>query len=77
MDFLSRIPDAPYIREAEMYGVETPKPVYCPLCDEPCETIYRDRYGTVFGCENCIEEQDADEWQEEENAASSPDWDDE
>lgn len=74
---MEQIPDAPWIRDAEMNGMPSPDPVHCPLCDEECETIYRDRYGTVFGCENCIEEQESYEWAEEEKMASRPDWADE
>lgn len=74
---MEHVPDAPWIRDAEMNGYPSPDPVYCPLCDEECLTIYRDRYGTVFGCDRCIEEQDAGEWAEEERLASRPDWDDE
>ena len=72
-----QIPDAPWIREAEMYGPPSPDPVYCPECGEECETIYRDRYGNIFGCDKCIETQDAGDWQEEEKLASRPDWADE
>lgn len=74
---MTQIPDAPWIREAEMNGAPSPEPVECPICGAECETIYRDRYGTVFGCDICIEEQDAGEWSEEEKLASRPDWADE
>lgn len=32
---------------------------HCPRCGEECETLYRDRYGEVVGCENCVETLDA------------------
>ena len=37
---------------------EKPAP-RCPYCGEECETLYRDRFGVVFGCENCVETLDA------------------
>ena len=70
-------PDAPWIREAEMYGMPSPDPVYCPVCGEECETIYKDSYGNVFGCEKCIRAIDAYDWAEDEKEASRPDWADE
>ena len=40
------LPDAPWIREAEMFGPppydDGPDPV-CPICGEECETIYTDK----------------------------------
>lgn len=59
------IPDAPWIRDAEINGVGEPEEVHCPICGEECETIYADQNGEVFGCENCIMQQDAWEWAEE------------
>ena len=44
-----RIPERP---------LEPPEPEEnpcCPGCGEECETLYRDRMGTVFGCEKCVE----------------------
>ena len=35
------------------------QPVFCPICGEECDTIYKDRDGTIFGCENCVTTQDA------------------
>ena len=37
---------------------EKPAP-RCPWCGEECETLYRDRFGVVFGCENCVDTLDA------------------
>ena len=71
------IPDAPWIREAEMYGTPVAEPVYCPICGEECETIYADQNGTVFGCENCVITQESYEWAEEQKEADRPDWADE
>jgi len=59
-----RIPDAPWIRDAEMNGMPHPETVYCPCCGERCFTIYEGS-GLVFGCEKCVKERDAAEWLEQ------------
>ena len=62
------LPDAPWIREAEMYGYppydEGPEPV-CPICGKECETIYLDKDGEEVGCDVCIRTKDAWEWADE------------
>ena len=58
------IPDAPYIREAEMYGMPSPDPVHCPVCGKECEEIYKDKDGDVVGCEHCVQSEDAYQWWE-------------
>lgn len=50
--------DYPVPRETEQ-----PEP-RCPLCLEECDSIYKDAYGEVLGCENCIEKVDAADCQE-------------
>ena len=72
-----KIPDAPWIRDAEMNGYPEAPPVECPCCGEECETIYADQNGTVFACDRCLMQQDAWSWAEEERANSRPDWADE
>ena len=32
---------------------------HCPVCGQECETLYRDRYGEVIGCNDCIDAVDA------------------
>ena len=71
---MEQIPDAPYIREAEMYGMPPYETPICPICGEECETIYFGPHGNVFACNKCIQEQDAGEWWEEEKENSRPDW---
>ena len=66
---MEQIPDAPWIRDAEINGVGEPDPVKCPVCGEECDTIYADMYGNVFGCEECIMKQDAWEWRVEHREA--------
>ena len=72
---MQQIPDAPWIREAEMYGYppDEPEPVKCPICGEECETIYADMNGDVFGCDRCIMKQDAWDWADEQREADRDD----
>ena len=32
---------------------------HCPVCGEECSEIYADRYGDIFGCDECIKKSDA------------------
>jgi len=70
---MEHIPDAPYIREAEDWGMPPYETVKCPVCGEECTEIYADMYGTVFGCNQCIMTQDAWDWAEEQKEADRPD----
>ena len=74
---MEQIPDAPYIREAERYGMPPYDVPQCPVCGHECNSIFMDYSGNVFGCENCIRERDSYEWRDEETEASRPDWADE
>lgn len=56
------LPDAPWIRDAELNGVPADDPVLCPICGEECDTIFEDDDGTAFGCENCVRKRDAYDW---------------
>lgn len=61
------IPDAPWIRDAELNGMPSADPVICPVCGEECETIYLDEGClNVLGCDNCIRTMDAYDWFEEQ-----------
>ena len=71
---MMQIPDAPWIREAETNGVPDDDPVFCPVCDEECETIYKDNFGEVFGCEHCISTQESYEWAFEQREAEKEDF---
>ena len=31
----------------------------CPICKAECDTLYKNKYGKTFGCENCVETVDA------------------
>lgn len=64
------LPDAPWIRDVEMYGMppydDDPDPI-CPVCGKECETIYLDDGCiNVVGCDNCIRTMDAYDWFEEQ-----------
>lgn len=52
---LNDLPDAPWIREAELYGAPgyDDEPIYCPVCgaEDPEDFIIAD--GDVIGCECC------------------------
>ncbi len=61
-----KLPDAPWIRDAEPDGPPEPKPVYCPVCESECSEIFFGPTGDVVGCDECISKQDAYEWAAEE-----------
>ena len=54
-----KISDHPDIRERERNGVPAADVCVCPICGEECETIYKDKWGNVLGCEECVEVCDA------------------
>ena len=59
------LPDAPWIREAETYGMPEPEDVnyYCPVCGaEQPEDFYFDRDGDICGCCDCMKRRDAYEY---------------
>ena len=61
------LPDHPVIANLIRTGYPDGKePTYprCPICGEECETLYEDRAGTVFACDNCVSTKDA--WDAEE-----------
>ena len=62
---MEQIPDAPWIREAEMYGLPSEEYPDCPVCGKECRTIYLDG-SYAIGCEHCIKEVDAADWLEEQ-----------
>lgn len=68
---MTQVPDAPWIRDAEMYGAAEP-PIECPICGEDCEIIYMDQDRNVFGCDKCIHTQDAEDWLQDEIERSRP-----
>ena len=59
---MTNLPDAPWIREAELYGDEEPETIYCPVCgaEDPEDFIIAD--GDVIGCECCTKKVNAYDW---------------
>ena len=35
-----------------------PEPIFCGICGEAVEVIYRDKNGYTLGCNNCVREVD-------------------
>lgn len=59
--------DAPDIRMTEETGYPTQVRFYCcPVCGDECEKVFIDAWGNICGCENCVEEKDAEEALEDE-----------
>jgi len=52
----------PIIANMERTGypyVKEPQYPVCQICGEECYTIYKDRFGNVFGCDACVVTTDA------------------
>jgi len=58
--------DDPIIRLLERNGIPGTEDVYCPICGESAEKIFKDRWGDIVGCDNCIEVMDALEVMEDD-----------
>ncbi len=37
----------------------------CPVCGEECDTIYKNKWGDIVGCEECVQTHEALEIMEE------------
>ena len=62
-----QIPDAPWIREAELYGPPTAPEVCCPVCGRECNEIYVYKDSDAVGCEHCVKSWDAYDWYADNN----------
>ena len=71
---MEQIPDAPWIRDAELNGVPSAEPVECPECGEECEEIYLDPSGYCCGCNRCLRAVDAWDWFSERRQAEIDDF---
>lgn len=70
---MTMIPDAPWIRDAEMNGYPSDDPVICPCCGAEADNFFFYNGGTdILGCDKCIECKDA--W-EVEQEKEEPDYD--
>lgn len=58
------IPDAPWIRDAEINGMPEGDTVYCPVCgaEDPDEFFTDETKTDVIGCDCCMKRVDAHEW---------------
>lgn len=59
---MAQIPDAPWIRQAEMYGVDEGPTILCPCCGEEAEDFIVDENHTVVGCNHCTRSMDPWDW---------------
>ena len=71
---MTTIPDAPWIRAAECFGVDDGGTYYvtCPVCEEECDEIYLDGNGEAVGCEHCMRIQSAYDWMQDMIERSRP-----
>lgn len=54
-----------YGHQDNLFPPDEPDYPICPVCGEECERIYKNG-NEVVGCDNCIVEVNAWEWQEEQ-----------
>ena len=60
---MSSIPDAPWIREAEQYGMPGPEEIECPCCGKLTKKIYTEASDLEpIGCDHCVKEREVWEW---------------
>lgn len=61
---LELIPDHPDIKRCLCTGYAHPIKATptCPVCGEEVSEYYKDSYGEIVGCENCVKSIDA--WEE-------------
>ena len=56
--------DAPYIEDAERNGMPHPEPVTCRICGAECQRVYISKLDNEpIGCNRCVLDFDADEWE--------------
>lgn len=61
-----QIPDDPIIRRIERtgYGFSDDRRPICPCCGQECNTVYKDCYREIVGCDECLTAFDA--WDDDE-----------
>ncbi len=60
--------DCPEVANALRTGYPHGEPDYphCPVCEAETDTFYKNQYGDIVGCEECLRRVDA--WEEMEDA---------
>lgn len=60
---MNDLPDAPYIRDAELNGYPGNDPVKCPICgSDRNDYIFLNKDGEVLGCECCLSRVNIWDW---------------
>ena len=74
------LPDAPDIARAERTGLrpgEVPfdgEDIPCPICGKLAEKFFFDCDGTLFGCDQCVTEKTAEEYDNEKREGGKDEW---
>lgn len=56
------LPDAPWIRDAEINGMPEDRTIYCPMCGAESPDQFIIQEGEVIGCECCTKRVSAYGW---------------
>lgn len=56
------LPDAPWIRDAEINGMPEPEEFECPVCGATNPDSFYVDGATIIGCSECVACKDAYEW---------------
>ncbi len=59
---MQNLPDAPWIREAETFGMPESKVCRCPICGEEWPEYFFTAGLEVLGCSECVERNDSEDW---------------
>ena len=69
---MTQLADAPWIREAEMFGPPEGDDIYCPVCGEENPEKFFTVNGEVLGCDCCVQTEDAFSWCDKRNLYFKP-----
>lgn len=67
------VPDAPWIRDAEMYGMWDGPEIDCPVCGLEALIMYKDANNEIVGCDKCMRTVDATDWYRDQLEADRDD----
>lgn len=73
---MSRLPDAPWIRDAEQNGVDEGPDVTCPCCGSTAEQFVLDENHEILGCDRCTNRMDVWDWWERYGGGAEKDEED-